>query len=121
LKQNANLPAGELVELRQGSDFGRLECYYDVQKKLVSPRNLVAVAGKAVGICAQKVAPIAAFSIHFALNDMLIYEGSQLPSAYIETAPSLHLMGPGTALRNRRAVTISCFSRWPTARLSGRL
>src|SRR6202040_1223833 len=42
--------------------------------------------GKAVGICSQKQAPVAAFPAHWASNDMLIYEGSQFPSAYKDGA-----------------------------------
>ena len=87
LKQNANLPAEELVVLHQGSDFGWPECYYDdAQKKLVLAPEYGGDGGKAVGVCAQKDAPIAAFPAHWAPNDMLIYEGSQFPSAYKDGA-----------------------------------
>ncbi len=87
LKQNANLPAEELVQLRQGADFGWPECYYDdAQKKLVLAPEYGGDGGKAVGVCAQKDGPIAAFPAHWAPNDMLIYEGSQFPSAYKDGA-----------------------------------
>src|SRR6516164_4080914 len=87
LKQNANLPAEELVQLRQGSDFGWPECYYDdAQKKLVLAPEYGGDGGKAVGVCAQKKAPVAAFPAHWAPNDMLIYEGGQFPSAYKDGA-----------------------------------
>jgi glucose/arabinose dehydrogenase len=87
LQQNANQPAEELVQLRQGSDFGWPECYYDdVQKKLVLAPEYGGDGGKAVGVCAQKEAPVAAFPAHWAPNDMLIYEGSQFPSAYKDGA-----------------------------------
>ena len=87
LQQNAKLPAEELVELKQGADFGWPECYYDGdQKKLVLAPEYKGDGGKAVGICAQKVAPIAAFPAHWAPNDMLIYGGSQFPSAYKDGA-----------------------------------
>jgi glucose/arabinose dehydrogenase/cytochrome c5 len=87
LQQNANLPAEELVELKQGADFGWPECYYDGdQKKLVLAPEYGGDGGKAVGVCAQKVAPIAAFPAHWAPNDMLIYEGSQFPSVYKDGA-----------------------------------
>ena len=39
-----------------------------------------------MGVCAQKEAPVAAFPAHWAPNDMLIYEGSQFPSAYKDGA-----------------------------------
>ena len=87
LQQNAKLPAEELVELKQGADFGWPECYYDGdQKKLVLAPEYGGDGGKAVGVCAQKVAPIAAFPAHWAPNDMLIYGGSQFPSAYKDGA-----------------------------------
>jgi glucose/arabinose dehydrogenase len=87
LKQNANLPAEELLQLRQGADFGWPECYYDdVQKKLVLAPEYGGDGGKAVGVCSQKEAPVAAFPAHWAPNDMLIYEGNQFPSAYKDGA-----------------------------------
>ena len=87
LRQNANLPAEELVVLTQGSDFGWPECYYDdVQKKLVLAPEYGGDGGTAVGVCAQKKAPVAAFPAHWAPNDMLIYEGGQFPSAYKDGA-----------------------------------
>jgi glucose/arabinose dehydrogenase len=67
LQQNANQPAEELVQLQQGSDFGWPECYYDdAQKKLVLAPEYGGDGGKAVGVCTQKVAPIAAFPAHWA-------------------------------------------------------
>jgi glucose/arabinose dehydrogenase/mono/diheme cytochrome c family protein len=87
LKQNANLPAEELVQLRQGADFGWPECYYDdVQKKLVLAPEYGGDGGKTVGVCAQKEGPAAAFPAHWAPNAMLIYQGSQFPSAYRDGA-----------------------------------
>jgi glucose/arabinose dehydrogenase/cytochrome c5 len=76
-------PAEELIELRQGSDFGWPECYYDgKQKKLVLAPEYGGNGGKAVGVCAGKQGPIAAFPAHWAPNDMLLYQGSEFPSAY---------------------------------------
>ena len=49
-------------------------------------RNMAAMAEKQLGVCAQKEAPVAAFPAHWAPNDMLIYEGSQFPSAYKDGA-----------------------------------
>src|SRR5580658_7902769 len=85
--QGANEPAEELVLLRRGADFGWPECYYDYdQKKLVLAPEYGGDGGKTVGICAQKQAPVASFPAHWAPNDMLIYEGSQFPSAYKDGA-----------------------------------
>jgi hypothetical protein len=62
LIQNANQPAEELVQFRQGADFGWPECYYDgFQHKLVLAPEYGGDGGRAVGVCAQKDAPIAAF------------------------------------------------------------
>ena len=85
--QGATEPAEELVQLRPGADFGWPECYYDYdQKKLVLAPEYGGDGGKAVGVCAQKQAPVAAFPAHWAPNDLLIYEGSQFPSAYKDGA-----------------------------------
>ncbi len=87
LKQNANQPAEELVQEHQGADFGWPYCYYDdFQHKLVLAPEYGGNGGKTVGMCAQKEAPVAAFPAHWAPNDMLIYEGSQFPSAYKDGA-----------------------------------
>jgi glucose/arabinose dehydrogenase len=87
LKQNANEPAEELVPEHQGADFGWPYCYYDgYQHKLVLAPEYGGDGGKAVGVCAQKEAPVAAFPAHWAPNDMLIYEGSQFPTAYKDGA-----------------------------------
>jgi glucose/arabinose dehydrogenase len=87
LKQNARQPAEELVIERQGADFGWPYCYYDdLQHKLVLAPEYGGDGGKAVGVCAQKDAPIAAFPGHWAPNDMLIYQGKQFPSAYKDGA-----------------------------------
>ena len=42
--------------------------------------------GKAVGVCAQKQPPVAAFPAHWAPNDLLIYPGGQFPVAYKDGA-----------------------------------
>lgn len=82
-KESEDEPGEELVELHQGSDFGWPECYYDLrQKKLVLAPEYGGDSGKAVGICAEKQGPVAAFPAHWAPNDLLIYEGGAFPSAY---------------------------------------
>src|SRR6202007_2030549 len=83
LKQNANLPAEELVQLQQGRDFGWPECYYDeAQKKLVLAPEYGGDGGKTVGVCAQKQAPVAAFPGHWAPNALVIYNGTPFPKPY---------------------------------------
>ena len=86
IAQGQNEPAEELIQLRSGGDYGWPECYYDLdQKKLVLAPEYGG-DGKAVGVCAQKLPPAAAFPAHWAPDDVLIYEGSQFPSAYKDGA-----------------------------------
>jgi len=83
VRQGAELPAEELVELRQGADFGWPECYFDGgQKKLVLAPEYGGDGGKKVGVCAQKQAPVAFFPAHWAPNDLLIYTGAAFPKPY---------------------------------------
>jgi glucose/arabinose dehydrogenase/mono/diheme cytochrome c family protein len=86
-KQSAEEPAEELVLEQKGADFGWPECYYDnEQKKLVLAPEYGGDGGHAVGICAEKTAPVAAFPGHWAPNDLLIYTGSVFPNAYHDGA-----------------------------------
>ncbi len=81
--QGASLPAEELVQLREGGDYGWPECYYDQQqKRLVLAPEYGGDGGKSAGVCGQKLAPVAAFPGHWAPNDLLIYNGSQFPEPY---------------------------------------
>jgi glucose/arabinose dehydrogenase len=85
--QGANQPAEEMIQLQHGADYGWPECYYDYdQKKLVLAPEYGGDGGKAVGVCAKKQAPVAAFPAHWAPNDLLIYQGGQFPSAYKDGA-----------------------------------
>jgi len=85
--QGPELPAEELVELKQGADYGWPECYYDgLQRKLVLGPEYGGDGGKAVGLCAQRTAPIAAFPAHWAPMAVLIIADKQVPRAYREGA-----------------------------------
>lgn len=82
-QQGADLPAEELVRLEQGGDYGWPECYYDpFQQKLVLAPEYGGDGGAAVGPCAQKKPPVAAFPAHWAPNALVLYEGKQFPAAY---------------------------------------
>jgi glucose/arabinose dehydrogenase/mono/diheme cytochrome c family protein len=82
-EQGANEPAEELVQLERGADYGWPSCYYDLtQNKLVLAPEYGGDGGKAVGPCADKRAPVAAFPAHWAPNDLLLYSGHQFPGAY---------------------------------------
>jgi glucose/arabinose dehydrogenase/mono/diheme cytochrome c family protein len=82
-EQEATLPAEELMLLKSGGDYGWPECYYDgVQKKLVLAPEYGGDGGKAVGVCANKMAPVAAFPAHWAPNGMVRYDGKSFPNRY---------------------------------------
>jgi len=81
--EEATQPAEELMLLKSGRDYGWPECYYDgVQQKLVLAPEYGGDGGKAVGVCAQKAAPVAAFPAHWAPNAMVRYDGEQFPKRY---------------------------------------
>jgi hypothetical protein len=81
-RQSAELPAEEIVLLQKGADYGWPECYYDqLQNKLVLAPEYGG-DGKAVGVCAGKQAPVAAFPGHWAPNDLLIYAGNAFSTGY---------------------------------------
>jgi glucose/arabinose dehydrogenase/mono/diheme cytochrome c family protein len=83
--QGPELPAEELVELKQGADYGWPECYYDgFQHKLVLAPEYGGDGGKAVGVCAQRTGPIAAFPAHWGPMAALIVTDHRWPLAYRE-------------------------------------
>jgi glucose/arabinose dehydrogenase/mono/diheme cytochrome c family protein len=81
--QEATLPAEELLLLKQKADYGWPECYYDpfVEKLVLAP-EYGGNGGKTAGVCANKIAPIAAFPAHWAPNAMVRYDGTQFPARY---------------------------------------
>ena len=82
-EQEATLPAEELLWVREGSDYGWPECYFDeVQGKLVLAPEYGGDGGKAVGSCAEKQAPVASFPAHWAPNDVVIYTGTSFPEHF---------------------------------------
>ena len=79
----ATLPSEEVLLLRQGGDYGWPECYYDpYQSRLVLAPEYGGDGGHAVGVCATKVGPVAAFPAHWAPNAMTFYDQKQFPVAY---------------------------------------
>ena len=83
LEQEATLPAEELLLLKQGGDYGWPECYYDaVQQKLVLAPEYGGDGGNKVGVCANKIAPVAAFPAHWAPNGAVFYDQKQFPAHY---------------------------------------
>ena len=85
-EQGAYLPAEELVHVVRGGDYGWPYCYYDeVQRKLMLAPEYGG-NGHEVGLCARKLAPVAAFPGHWAPNDLSFYHGSQFPPRYRDGA-----------------------------------
>ncbi len=81
--EEATLPAEEVMLLKSGGDYGWPECYYDgIQKKLVLAPEYGGDGGKAVGVCANKTGPAAAFPAHWAPNAMTRYDQKQFPARY---------------------------------------
>jgi len=80
--QEATLPAEQLMLLKKGADYGWPECYYDpfVEKLVLAPEY--GGDGKKVGVCTDKVAPIAVFPAHWAPNGMAHYDEKQFPARY---------------------------------------
>ena len=82
-EEGFELPAEEVVILREGADYGWPQCYYDGQsQKLVLAPEYGGDGGKKAGACAEKQPPVAAFPAHWAPNDLKIYKGTQFPRAY---------------------------------------
>ncbi len=81
-EQEATLPAEELLLLKPQGDYGWPECYYDafVQKLVLAPEY--GGDGKTIGVCANKIEPIAAFPAHWAPNAMVQYDQKQFPARY---------------------------------------
>ncbi len=81
--QEATLPAEELLLLKQGGDYGWPECYYDafVQKLVLAP-EYGGDGGKKIGVCADKIAPVAAYPAHWAPNALVLYNKTQFPARY---------------------------------------
>jgi glucose/arabinose dehydrogenase/mono/diheme cytochrome c family protein len=76
-------PAEEVVQLRQDGDYGWPFCYFDgAQKRLVLAPEYGGDGGHAVGVCAQKRAPVAFFPAHWAPDDLVIYNAQQFPEQY---------------------------------------
>ena len=82
-EQEATLPAEEVMLLTKDADYGWPECYFDpAQHKLVLAPEYGGDGGKAVGPCATKRAPVAAYPAHWAPNDLLYYDKQQFPAHY---------------------------------------
>jgi glucose/arabinose dehydrogenase/mono/diheme cytochrome c family protein len=82
-EEEATLPAEELLLLKAGGDYGWPECYYDaVQQRLVLAPEYGGDGGKKIGVCANKIAPVAALPAHWGPNAMARYDKEQFPARY---------------------------------------
>jgi glucose/arabinose dehydrogenase/mono/diheme cytochrome c family protein len=79
----ATQPAEAMMLLKRGGDYGWPECYYDgIQQKLVLAPEYGGDGGNKVGVCADKIPPVAAFPAHWAPNAVVYYDKKQFPSHY---------------------------------------
>jgi len=86
-EEEATQPAEELLRVRKGGDYGWPQCYFDeIQGKLLLAPEYGGDGGKAAGLCAQKLAPVASFPAHWAPNDLVIYTGKSFPGHYRDGA-----------------------------------
>ncbi len=81
-KDNAELPAEELLLVKEGSVFGWPYTYYDSQKdaRMVSPEY--GGDGKKVAEEGKYPDPVLVFPGHWAPNDLQFYEAGQFPEKY---------------------------------------
>jgi glucose/arabinose dehydrogenase/cytochrome c5 len=82
-EQGVEKPSEELLAPVAGDDFGWPYCYHDpvAGKLMLAPE--FGGDGKAVGRCATKKEPVAAFPAHWAPNDVLAWRGTgSFPAAY---------------------------------------
>jgi glucose/arabinose dehydrogenase len=80
--KNAELPAEELQEIKQGADYGWPYCYFDpfLNTRVEAPEY--GGDGRAVADCAKYAKPVATFPAHYAPLDLLFYTGTQFPAQY---------------------------------------
>src|ERR1700730_6015046 len=82
-EQEATLPSEELLLLKANGDYGWPECYHDAfLQRLVLAPEYGGDGGKAIGPCANKLAPIAVYPAHWAPNAMVRYDNEQFPAHY---------------------------------------
>jgi glucose/arabinose dehydrogenase len=80
--QSAMLPSEEFLRIKEGTHAGWPYCYWDQMqsKKVLNPEY--GGDGKIVGDCGQYEKPLIGFPGHWAPNDILFYQGNQLPDHY---------------------------------------
>jgi len=79
---NAENPGEELLQLKDGDDFGWPYCYFATAERKLVLAPEYGGDGKQVGRCAAKKGPAYVFPAHWAPNALLFYTGTQFPAAY---------------------------------------
>lgn len=86
-QQGLELPAEEMIMVKDGAAYGWPQCYYDAnQGKFVLGPEFGGDGGKKVGDCSKLEPPVATYPAHWAPNDLKIYTGSSFPKAYQDGA-----------------------------------
>ncbi|MFV0367268.1 MAG: PQQ-dependent sugar dehydrogenase [Hyphomicrobiaceae bacterium] len=81
--QGFELPAEQMMIVKDGAWYGWPNCYFDPdQNKLVLAPEYGGDGGKDVGNCDKAEPPVAIFPAHWAPNDIKIYKGEHFPNAY---------------------------------------
>lgn len=81
--EEATLPAEELLLLKSAGNYGWPECYYDGERrKLVLAPEYGGDGGEKVGVCADRIAPVASLPAHWAPNGMVRYDQQRFPARY---------------------------------------
>jgi glucose/arabinose dehydrogenase len=80
--ESAVLPAEEVFRINEGNDFGWPYTYYDQVRKQRVLAPEYGGDGETVGRASEFDDPILAFPGHWAPNDLVFYDGDQLPARY---------------------------------------
>ena len=84
--QNAILPAEEMLEVKEGDDYGWPYAYFDQDKKANMLAPEYGGDGHTPSGDTTLDLPAQAFPGHWAPNDIIFYQGSQFPARYKEGA-----------------------------------
>jgi glucose/arabinose dehydrogenase/mono/diheme cytochrome c family protein len=84
MEQGLELPAEEVMTVKDGAWYGWPNCYFDsTQNKLVLAPEYGGDGGKKIGVCDKAEPPLVAFPAHWAPNDLKLYKGTQFPKPYV--------------------------------------
>jgi glucose/arabinose dehydrogenase/mono/diheme cytochrome c family protein len=84
MEQGFELPAEEVMTVKEGAWYGWPNCYFDpTQNKLVLAPEYGGDGGKMIGVCDKAEPPVVAFPAHWAPNDLKLYKGTQFPKPYV--------------------------------------